>query len=96
MNTDEDELEQTEELPTTAYCQLLRKYYKQALSDDAYRFFDDKTFYLETLWRCCPEKLFVPAVEIWTKALVQGIDPLDIFLLGWHTGRFLRRDHKCG
>ena len=89
MNTDGDELEQTEEPLTTQYCQLLRKYYKQALSEDAYVFFDDKTSYLQDLWKHCPEKLFVPAVEKWIKALTQDIDPLDIFLLGWHTGRFL-------
>ena len=70
--------------------QRLRDYYKRNMPEEMYKYFDDKTFYVQMLWRHCPEKLLYPAVEQWKKALEKDINPLDIFLLGWHTGSTLK------
>ena len=75
-------------------CQPLRDYYKKVLPEEVYKFFDDKTFYLQMLWRMCPEELLYPAIDEWEKALQKDIDPLEIFLLGWHTGRFLHEQER--
>ena len=66
--------------------QLLRDHYKRILPEEIYYFFERKSFYVQMLWRNCPEKLLYPALIEWDKALEKGIDPFAIFQLAWHTG----------
>ncbi len=72
----------------TSRCQPLLDYYKgvqKAADNDL----DSKLYFARMLWRMIPEKLLFPAMDKWMKAL-DNIDPLDIFLLGWHTGRVVQ------
>ncbi len=72
-------------------CQPLKEHYKKTLPKEVYKYFEDKLYYLQMLWRKCPEKLMYPAIDEWEKAIQDKIDPLGVFLLGWHTGRYLKQ-----
>lgn len=69
----------------TSRCQPLLDYYEgvQEAADNDLNF---KLYCTRMLWRMIPEKLLFPALDKWMNALDNTIDPLDIFLLGWHTG----------
>ncbi len=70
-------------------CQPLIDHYKRITPEDTFSYLDFAFYCMRMMWRYIPEKLLYPAIEKWEKAINDGNDPLDIFLLGWETGKVI-------
>ena len=74
---------------------ILIHYYKRfAKTEENKRRWDalvNKILLTTALWRCQPEEFLIPTLTLWEDLLEKDTDVLDIFLLGWYTGAFVKR-----